>query len=277
MQLHGLSSRLVGLLVTFVVQWMSTCPAQEPTTTPAKSARARPERAGHGEVNHQINAQFEHAKVADFIKRFESSDREVYARRYEIVRALALSPGMAVADVGAGTGLFTRLFADAVGPSGKVYAVEVSKPFLDHIAELTRKEKRPRIVTLQGSQETTNLPSQAVDLVFLCDVYHHLENHRKILASIYQALRPKGSLVVIDFDRIEGKSKPFVLEHVRASQQQFQREIEAAGFAKDTSFHGPQLTESFALKFRKLEPGAKEKKENEERTRGGSSLGGRGG
>ncbi len=260
MQRHGLASGLVGLVASLVVHWLPVCPGQEPTAPPSKSAKAGPERAGHGEVDHQINAQFEHANVADFIKRFESSDREVYTRRHEIARALALSRGMAVADVGAGTGLFTRLFADAVGTSGKVYAVEISQPFLDHIAESARKEKHPQIVTIEGSQETTNLPTRAVDLVFLCNVYHHLENHRKILASIHQALRPGGSLVVIDFDRIEGKSKPFVLERVRASQQQFQREIEAAGFANDASFHGPRLTENFALKFRKLEPGAGDQK-----------------
>ncbi|MGO9601515.1 MAG: class I SAM-dependent methyltransferase [Isosphaeraceae bacterium] len=260
MQLHGLASGLVGLVASLVVYWLPVRPGQEPTAPSAKSAKAGPERAGHGEVDHQINAQFEHAKVADFIKRFESSDREVYARRHEIARALSLSRGMAVADVGAGTGIFTRLFADAVGPSGKVYAVEISKPFLDHIAESARKEKHPQIITIQGSQDTTNLSPGAVDLVFLCDVYHHLENHRKILSSLHQALRTGGSLVLIEFDRVEGKSKPFVLAHVRASRQEFQREIEAAGFARDVSFHGPRLTENFALKFRKLEPGAGDRK-----------------
>jgi ubiquinone/menaquinone biosynthesis C-methylase UbiE len=246
---------LVGLVARLVVPWLPDCLGQEPSAPPARSTRAAQERADHGKVDHQINAQFEHAKVSDFIKRFESSDREVYVLRHEIVSALSLSPGMAVADVGAGTGVFTRLFAQAVGSSGKVYAVDISRPFLKHIAELARKEKYSQIVTIQGSQDRTNLPLGAVDLVFLCDVYHHLENHRKILASIHQALRPAGSLVVIEFDRVEGKSKPFVLAHVRASQQEFQREIEAAGFAVDVSYRGPKLTENFALKFRKLEPG----------------------
>lgn len=260
MRSGGIPGGLVGLMAGLVVQWPPVCAGQQPTAPPATSAQ---ERAGHGKVDHQINAQFEHAKVSDFIKRFESNDREVYARRREIASALALSPGMAVADVGAGTGIFTRLIAEAVGRSGKVYAVDISRPFLNHIAELARKERHPQIVTIQGSQDTTNLPPSAIDLVFLCDVYHHLENHRKILASIHQALRPGGSLVLIEFDRVEGKSKPFVLAHVRASKQEFQREIEAAGFAIDASFHGPSLTENFALKFRKIEPPARDKKGNE--------------
>ena len=119
---------------------------------------------------------------------------------------LDLKPGMAVADIGAGTGLFTRLFADEVGTGGKVYAVDVSKDFLDYIAAEARRRGQPQIETIRGTQASTNLPAGSVDVAFLCDVYHHLENHEKILATIYQALRPRGLLVLVEFDRVEGKS-----------------------------------------------------------------------
>ena len=88
-----------------------------------------------------------------FIKKFESDDREVYAKRKEIVAALGLTPGMAVADVGAGTGLFTRLFAEKVGPTGKVYAVDIAPDFLAHIAaEAQEAWTSPQVVTVLGSQ-----------------------------------------------------------------------------------------------------------------------------
>ena len=89
--------------------------------------------------------------------------------------------------------------------------------------------------------------------MFLCDVYHHLENHEKILASIRRALRPEGVLVLVEFDRVEGKSSQFVLKHIRAGQEEFRREIEAAGFEPDPDFKAPRLKENFVARFRKSE------------------------
>src|SRR3954462_2327859 len=87
---------------------------------------ARTQTKGKGKVDPEINAPFQKADVKAFIKRFETDDREVFARRHEITRSLGLKPGMVVADIGTRTGLFTRLFAEEVGAGGKVYAVDVS-------------------------------------------------------------------------------------------------------------------------------------------------------
>jgi ubiquinone/menaquinone biosynthesis C-methylase UbiE len=199
----------------------------------------------------KINEPFQKPDVKGFIKRFESDDREVYAKRNEIVSALSILPGMTVADVGAGTGLFTRLFAERVGKTGRVYAVDIAPRFLTHIAAEAKKHGRSQVVTVQGSQISTNLPRESVDLVFLCDVYHHLENPEKSLASIRQALKSNGRLVVIDFDRVEGRSADFVLKHVRASQDVFRKEIEAAGFSFEPAKKSPVLKENFFLRFEK--------------------------
>jgi ubiquinone/menaquinone biosynthesis C-methylase UbiE len=240
--------------------WGQTQTAPDPTQTKAHAKKVDP----------RINTQFQKGNVKDFIKRFESNDREVFVKRREIADSLGLKPGMAVADIGAGTGLFTRLFADAVGPGGKVYAVDVSKDFLDHIAAGARMRGQLQVVTIRGTQDATNLPAGSVDLVFLCDVYHHLENHERILASIHQALRPQGALVLVEFDRVEGKSSAFVLEHIRASQAEFRREIEAAGFKTNTAFQGPELKENFVAKFQKV---AKAGAKNDQKSR---NLGGHG-
>jgi ubiquinone/menaquinone biosynthesis C-methylase UbiE len=227
---------------------VAACWGQTQTASPP----VRPE--GHAKkVDPQINAQFQKANVADFIKRFESNDREVFAKRHEITRILELKPGMAVADVGAGTGLFTRLIADAVGDRGRVFAVDVSKAFLDHIAREAKTRGQTQIETIRGTQDSTNLPAGSVDLIFLCDVYHHLEKHEKILASIHQALRVHGVLVVVEYDRVEGKSSEFVLKHIRAGQKDFRREIEGAGFQSVKIDQAPMLRENFVAKFRKVE------------------------
>jgi ubiquinone/menaquinone biosynthesis C-methylase UbiE len=198
----------------------------------------------------KINEPFKKPDVKRFIATFESDNREIYAKRLEILSSLGLTPGMAVADVGAGTGLFTRLIAEKVGPTGKVYAVEISPEFLSHIAAEVRKRGQAQVVTVLGTQESTTLPQGSVDLVFLCDVYHHLEKPNKTLVSIRRALKPGGRLVVIDFDRVAGRSTEFVLKHVRAGKSVFLKEIESAGFTLLPTAKPPTLKENFFLSFK---------------------------
>jgi predicted methyltransferase len=89
-----------------------------------------------------------------------------------------------------------------------------------------------------------------VDLVFVCDTYHHFEHPRQTLASIRRALRPDGSLVVVDYRREPGKSAAWVVEHVRAGQEAVTAEIEAAGFVKDATAVPLRLGESYFLRFK---------------------------
>ena len=79
------------------------------------------------------------ADIRQFVKRFENEARDIYVKRQNITRAVGLRPGDDVADIGAGTGLFTQLFADQVGPKGTVYAVDIGPAFLKYIAEESKK------------------------------------------------------------------------------------------------------------------------------------------
>jgi ubiquinone/menaquinone biosynthesis C-methylase UbiE len=241
MRMDRLSLRRVAIVLGMSASVVVLAVSWGRSQTPAPQAK----------TDSKINEPFNRPDVKGFIKKFESDDREVYAKRDEIVAALGLRPGMAVADVGAGTGLFTRLLAAKVGKTGRVYAVDIAPRFLAHIASEAKKHGQSQVVTVQGSQLSTNLPRESVDLVFLCDVYHHLENPEKTLASIRLALKAAGKLVVIDFDRVEGRSAEFVLKHVRAGQDVFRKEIEAAGFSFEPSQKPPTLTESFFLRFEK--------------------------
>ncbi len=162
--------------------------------------------------------------VASAVKRFESNTRDVVQRQEEILGACELRPGMAVADVGAGTGFFTRLMASRVGPTGKVYAVEVNRAYLEHIAATCRQQKLANVRTVLGTQHGTNLPRHSVDLVFVCDTYHHFEHPVEMLASIFEALRPGGRIVLVDFHK-----RGHMASHVRVDKEQAVAEFEAAG------------------------------------------------
>lgn len=245
-----------GVAVAVVAGLLPLAPvavtAQDSPEAPAK-AKAKA-KAKKGQEKGGLNDAFEDPDVAAYVKRFEAESREVAALRDAIVAAVGVPAGSAVGDVGAGTGLFTRAFAEKVGPEGKVYAVDISKPFLEHIAAEAKRLGHANVVTVRGTQDSTGLKPGSVDLVFVCDTYHHFEQPAKTLASIHQALRPGGRLVVIDFDRREGVSSDFILEHVRAPKEVFFAEIEAAGFERAEVKDAPPLKENFFAAFRKAGP-----------------------
>ena len=161
---------------------------------------------------------------------FETEGREVFDKRREIVAALDIRPGMTVADVGAGTGAFTVLFSEKVGAGGTAIAQDISPEFLRGIEARARREKLGNVRTVQGGEKDANLPPASVDLVFVCDTYHHFEYPQAMLASLQAALKPGGRLAVIDYEKIPGRSSAWVMGHVRAGREAVIAEIEAAGF-----------------------------------------------
>jgi predicted methyltransferase len=202
-------------------------------------------------VHPGINSPYEHPDFARSVRMFESEGREVYDRRGEIVAALGLKPGMRVADVGAGTGLFVRLLSPAVGPQGRVYAVDIAPEFVHNIVRLAREEKLSNVEAILGGAHDARLPPGSVDLVFTSDTYHHFEYPQDMLASIHRALSPGGTLVVVDYQRIAGVSGAWILDHVRAGKETVIAEIEAAGFklVEDR----PLLRDNYFLRFRRLD------------------------
>jgi predicted methyltransferase len=178
----------------------------------------------------QVNEPYRDPSYAEWQRRLETEGREVYDHRREIVAAMRLQPGQAVADVGAGTGLFTRLFAAEVGPKGRVYAVDIAREFVRGNLRRAREAGFDNVVGIESTQSETRLPATSVDVAFVCDAYHHFEQPKEMLASIRRALRPGGTLVLVDYERIPGMSEDWILRHIRAGKDDFRREIEAAGF-----------------------------------------------
>jgi len=177
-----------------------------------------------------INRHYENPDFVQWRATFEQPGREVYARRMDILAATAVQPGMAVADIGAGSGLFTLLFAREVGAQGRVYAVDIAPEFITGIGVRAREEGYGNVVGVVSEQRSTRLAPNSVDLAFVCDTYHHFEYPQAMLASIHQALRPGGRLIIIDFRREAGFSSPWVMGHVRAGEAQVIEEVTAAGF-----------------------------------------------
>lgn len=199
-----------------------------------------------------INAEYlkPDLDVDQWVERFEKEGREIYDQRDRIVDATGVKPGLVVADIGAGSGLFTLEFAGRVGTRGTVYAVDVVKDFLTRIAVRAEAAGWRNVRTILASERSVELPPNSIDLAFICDTYHHFEYPAGTMASLHRALRRGGEVVVIDFRRIPGQSSDWILGHVRAGQETFEAEIVAAGFEKieEQAF----LRDNYFLRFRKV-------------------------
>lgn len=185
-----------------------------------------------------INDSFKNPDVEKYKGTFEGESREVYMHREKIVAACGVKPGMVVADIGAGTGLNTRLFAKAVGDDGQVYAVDIAAKFLEHIRKTSREAKLRNVTPVLCNEDAVDLPKGSVDVAFVCDTYHHFEYPHRTLASLHRAIKPGGKLVAVDFQRIEGTSSAWTLNHVRAGQEVVEKEIATAGFKKTDEVKG---------------------------------------
>ena len=198
-----------------------------------------------------INSYYMDPDWQQWVNQFESPGREVYDRRFDIVRASSVLPGMAVADIGAGTGLFTRLFSRQVGPQGRVYAVDISQSFVENILRESRQQGLMNVEGIINSATDTMLGEESIDLAFTVDTYHHFEYPKSMLASIHGALRSGGRLIVIDFIKHPGKSSRWVMGHVRANKEKVIEEITSAGFVLLDD--KPVLRSNYFLEFAKVD------------------------
>ncbi len=200
-----------------------------------------------------INKDFLDPKleVAAYEERFEGESREIFAQRARVAALVGVREGMAVADVGAGTGLFTRMFAPKVGAGGRVYAVDIARQFVEHVERDCNERHMDNVTGVVCTERSVELPKASVDLVFVCDTYHHFEYPRQTMASIREALKPGGELIVVDFIRIEGQSREWILDHVRAGQDVVTQEIESAGFAKVRDEDAAFLRENYVMRFKR--------------------------
>ncbi|MGY8905175.1 MAG: class I SAM-dependent methyltransferase [Burkholderiales bacterium] len=152
----------------------------------------------------------------------EREAREREERTDLLMKALALKPGMVVADIGAGTGYLSRRMGSAVKPGGKVLAVDVQPEMVQLLKKLATQKGAQNIVASLGTEQDVGLPMATVDLAIMVDVYHELAYPHEVLASIIRALKPGGQLVFIEY-RAEDPAVPIKALH-KMTEAQVRRE-----------------------------------------------------
>ncbi|NVB39550.1 methyltransferase domain-containing protein [Pseudenhygromyxa sp. WMMC2535] len=227
--------------------------ASDPDATkgPGTTADAAPDTAGSSaSATPGINDRYLDDDAVDkWTKVFEQERRDVISHRDEIVAALELEPGMAVADIGAGTGAFVEPIARGVGPEGKVYAVDIIPDFLARLRGRAAEAQLDWVEVVEATPQSPALAPASVDLLFLCDVYHHLEYPSVYLRGLREALRPGGRMIIIDFDKIPGKTSAGMMKHVRQDQATLLAEVRAEGFELAREIDSVPLKENYMLEF----------------------------
>jgi SAM-dependent methyltransferase len=198
-----------------------------------------------------INAEWKSINIGPLVAQLESESREIYAHREQLAALVGVKPGMEVADVGAGSGFMTEIFARQAGPEGRVFALDINPALVGHITRRAREAGLNNIRPMVAPEDGTGLRQKSVDLAFVCDTYHHFEYPRGSLRSIRRTLRNRGTLIVVDLRREPGRSPDWVLEHVRLDKDQTIREIESAGFRFVGEVPAPFLTENYVLRFQR--------------------------
>ena len=172
-----------------------------------------------------------HAKHLDpksYIALLEDPKREAYQKPHEVLMALALKQGEVVADVGAGSGYFSFRFAQHVGDQGRVYAVDVSPDMILHMNRRIREAGVKNVITVLAPPDDPLLADASMDRIFICDTWHHIDRQTEYLALLRKVLKPRGQLVMIDFQKRELPVGPPM--EMKIAQEDLIRQLEGAGF-----------------------------------------------
>lgn len=148
----------------------------------------------------------------------EREERLEEERPHELMRLLELRPGQTVADIGAGSGYFSWRLASHVGPAGKVFATDIQPEMLGILRTNMQARGFTNIIPVLGSATNVNLPANSLDLALLVDVYHECDHPKEIIASLCQALKPAGRLVLVEY-RGEEKWVPIKPLHKMTAAQ----------------------------------------------------------
>jgi len=162
----------------------------------------------------------------------ERPEREAEEAPSIAIRALELKKGQVVADIGAGSGYYTVRMADAVGPTGKVYATDIQTGMLDILSRRLARAGLSNVEAVLSTPDDPKLPADTLDLALMVDVYHELASPQEFIRRLRPALKRTGRLVLLEF-RKEDRSVPIRPEH-KMSIAEVKAELEPEGFKLST-------------------------------------------
>ena len=188
-----------------------------------------------------VEAQRASRPAEEWVKVLDSPERISGLRIPDVVARLKLQSGDVVADLGAGSGPFVVPFASAVGPKGKVYAVEIDGSFFPYIQQRAKEAGVGNVVTVAGEFTDPKLPATDVDVAFMHDVLHHIENRTAYIRNLARYLKPGARVAIIDYHALQSP-------HREEKELQVAKE-QAAFWLADAGFRPVEDIELFTDKY----------------------------
>lgn len=214
-------------LLPFLGAWLACAPdvlpaaqKQADTAHYTQLVSHHPDGTGKVFMSREIAQVMGHL-AADWLERPE---REQEEKPRAVMELLALKPGDVIADIGAGSGYYTRRMAQTVGGSGRVYAVDIQPEMLQILTNKLTAEGITNVVTALGTEQDPKLPPGRIDVALMVDVYHEFSYPYEMVSAICRALKPGGRLVFVEY-RGEDKAVP-IKEHHKMTEVQVRKEME---------------------------------------------------
>ena len=212
-------------IVVLVASWAAQpLTADDKSSAPPSRYETRADHDPDGIGKFYMGREIAHVMghlAADWLERPE---REQEEQPKKLLELLKLKPGDVVADIGAGSGYHTFRIAERVGPTGKVFAVDIQPEMLALIRQRMKARKVTNIEPIQGTEKDPKLPPDSVDLILLVDVYHEFEYPFEMTEAMIRALKPGGRLVFVEF-RLEDPKVPIKLVH-KMTERQVRKEMQ---------------------------------------------------
>jgi ubiquinone/menaquinone biosynthesis C-methylase UbiE len=184
----------------------------------------------HTSENHEPATKQRFKDIDFWVKMFEDPARDEWQKPAEVVKTMKLKPGEVVADIGAGTGYFTRHFAVAVAPGGKALGLDIEQSMVDYMNKDAEKLDLPNYSAKVISTHDPELEKSSVDVIFLCNTYHHIGYRVAYFRNAAKSLKPDGRIVIVDFYKNTDFGPP--RDH-KLAKEVVLKEMDAAGYRLD--------------------------------------------
>jgi ubiquinone/menaquinone biosynthesis C-methylase UbiE len=194
----------------------------------------------HGHANHHMNK----TSFEDLVKNFESADRNEWQKPDEVIHFLGDLKNKTIIDIGAGTGYFEFKMNE---PSAKIIAADVDDRFIKYLNDRITKEESSNISARKAEYEKPPVSEKEADIVYMVDVYHHIENRKDYFSMVKKGLKPNGEMIIVDFKKGDFEQGP--PDDMKIEIQTVINEMKLAGFnlvAQDTT----TLKYQYLLKFK---------------------------
>lgn len=173
-----------------------------------------------GAVQHRFSDTQRWARV------FEDSARDEWQLPEKVIATMGLQPNHRIADIGSATGYFPVRFA-RIATQGKVYGIDIEPNMVDYLNQRAQKENLSNLISILGAPDDPKIP-EPVDIIFICDTYHHIQSRVTYFQQLKSSLRKPGKIVIVDFKKGELPVGP--PDKMKLAAEQVQEELTQAGY-----------------------------------------------